>query len=255
MLGARADRRIAARVDVTDRASVDAMVAACVAKFGRVDGLVNNAALYATLKGGRFDQIPEADWDAAMNVNVELLLRTTGDDRHRAMLREIRHASDRSAALTKQLLAFARRQLIEPKIVDPNQLVGRVEGLQVTSRRSSGAVQAKNLDVPAIGRELGVTHVLEGTVRSALDRLRVSVTLSGAADGFQIWSVVLAYPMAMIAVGFHLRHGMWSALTTLGANTSSLARQRLNVLAYAVAGVVTIGFLLPPYAILFGFVS
>jgi succinate dehydrogenase / fumarate reductase cytochrome b subunit len=74
-------------------------------------------------------------------------------------------------------------------------------------------------------------------------------------NGFQIWSVVLAYTIAMIAVGFHLRHGMWSALTTLGANTSSLARQRLNVLAYAVAGVVTVGFLLPPYAILFGFVS
>jgi succinate dehydrogenase / fumarate reductase cytochrome b subunit len=74
-------------------------------------------------------------------------------------------------------------------------------------------------------------------------------------NGFQIWSVVLAYTIAMIAVGFHLRHGMWSALTTLGANTSSLARQRLNLLAYAVAGVVTIGFLLPPFAILFGFVS
>jgi succinate dehydrogenase cytochrome b subunit len=74
-------------------------------------------------------------------------------------------------------------------------------------------------------------------------------------NGFQIWSVVLAYTIAVIAVGFHLRHGMWSALTTLGANTSSLARQRLNMLAYAVAGVVTVGFLLPPFAILLGFVS
>jgi succinate dehydrogenase / fumarate reductase cytochrome b subunit len=74
-------------------------------------------------------------------------------------------------------------------------------------------------------------------------------------NGFQIWWVVLAYTIAMIAVGFHLRHGMWSALTTLGANTSSLARQRLNILAYAVAGVLTVGFLLPPFAILFGFVS
>ena len=74
-------------------------------------------------------------------------------------------------------------------------------------------------------------------------------------NGFQIWSVVLAYTIAMIAVGFHVRHGTWSALTTLGANTSSLARQRLNVIAYVVAAVVTIGFLLPPFAILFGFVS
>jgi succinate dehydrogenase / fumarate reductase cytochrome b subunit len=74
-------------------------------------------------------------------------------------------------------------------------------------------------------------------------------------NGFQIWSVVLAYTIAVIAVGFHIRHGIWSALTTLGANTSSLARQRLNVLAYAVAGVLTVGFLLPPFAILFGFVG
>jgi succinate dehydrogenase / fumarate reductase, cytochrome b subunit len=67
--------------------------------------------------------------------------------------------------------------------------------------------------------------------------------------------VVLLYTVAMIAVGFHLRHGTWSALTTLGANVSSLARSRLNLLAYVVAGVVTIGFLLPPYAIVFGLVD
>ena len=74
-------------------------------------------------------------------------------------------------------------------------------------------------------------------------------------NGFQIWWVVLAYTIAMLAVGFHLRHGVWSALTTLGANTSRVARRRLNLLAYAVAGIVTIGFLLPPYAILFGLVK
>jgi succinate dehydrogenase / fumarate reductase cytochrome b subunit len=74
-------------------------------------------------------------------------------------------------------------------------------------------------------------------------------------NGFQIWSVVLIYTVAMVAVGFHLRHGIWSALSTLGANVSSLARRRLNLLAYAVAGAVTIGFLLPPYAIVFGLVD
>ncbi len=73
-------------------------------------------------------------------------------------------------------------------------------------------------------------------------------------NGFRIWWVVIVYTIAMVAVGFHLRHGTWSALTTLGANVSSLARRRLNLLAYAVAGLVTIGFLLPPYAIVFGFV-
>jgi succinate dehydrogenase / fumarate reductase, cytochrome b subunit len=74
-------------------------------------------------------------------------------------------------------------------------------------------------------------------------------------NGFQIWWVVLSYTVAVIAVGFHLRHGIWSALTTLGANTSRMARRRLNGLAHLVAGVVTIGFLLPPYSVLFGWVS
>jgi succinate dehydrogenase / fumarate reductase cytochrome b subunit len=74
-------------------------------------------------------------------------------------------------------------------------------------------------------------------------------------NGFQIWSVVLVYTIAVIAVGLHVRHGTWSALATLGANTSSLARRRLNGLAYLVAGLLTIAFLLPPFAILFGFVS
>jgi succinate dehydrogenase cytochrome b subunit len=74
-------------------------------------------------------------------------------------------------------------------------------------------------------------------------------------NGFQIWSVVLAYTIAVLAVGFHVRHGTWSALTTLGANTSSLARRRLNVAAVIVAGVIAVGFLLPPFAILFGFVT
>lgn len=74
-------------------------------------------------------------------------------------------------------------------------------------------------------------------------------------NGFSIWWVVLSYTIAMIAVAFHLRHGMWSAMTTLGANTSEVARRRLNALAYAVAGVITVGFLLPPFSILFGLVT
>ena len=74
-------------------------------------------------------------------------------------------------------------------------------------------------------------------------------------NGFQVPWVVISYTIAMLAVGFHLRHGTWSALTTLGLNTSPVARRRLNTLAYAVAGIVTVGFLLPPFAILFGLVK
>jgi len=62
---------IAAKLDVGNAASALAMAESTTNAFGRIDGLVNNAALYATLRGGRFDSIAEADWDAVMAINVK----------------------------------------------------------------------------------------------------------------------------------------------------------------------------------------
>lgn len=74
-------------------------------------------------------------------------------------------------------------------------------------------------------------------------------------NGFEIWWVVLSYTIALLAVAFHLRHGVWAAMASLGANTSQRRRRQLNVLATLVAAVVTVGFLIPPFAILFGLVG
>ena len=57
-------------LDVTDRASCESAVAATVDRFGRLDGLVNNAALYATLSMTAFDRLADDEWEAAMDVNV-----------------------------------------------------------------------------------------------------------------------------------------------------------------------------------------
>jgi 3-oxoacyl-[acyl-carrier protein] reductase len=62
---------VAVRLEVTDVASAQAMINAGISAFGRLDGLVNNAALYGALHGGRFDAIDEAEWDACMAVNVK----------------------------------------------------------------------------------------------------------------------------------------------------------------------------------------
>ncbi|HET8997013.1 MAG TPA: SDR family oxidoreductase [Acetobacteraceae bacterium] len=62
---------LAVRLDVTDIASADAMAELAMEAFGRIDALINNAALYGSLRGGRFNTIAEADWDAAMAVNVK----------------------------------------------------------------------------------------------------------------------------------------------------------------------------------------
>jgi 3-oxoacyl-[acyl-carrier protein] reductase len=62
---------VSVKLDVADMGSCQAMVDAALHAYGRIDGLVNNAALYGSLRGGRFNQIPEQDWDAAMTVNVK----------------------------------------------------------------------------------------------------------------------------------------------------------------------------------------
>ena len=58
-------------VDVTRGDSAEALAARTVEAFGRIDVLINNAALYGALHGGRFDQLDEAEWDSCMAVNVK----------------------------------------------------------------------------------------------------------------------------------------------------------------------------------------
>jgi NAD(P)-dependent dehydrogenase (short-subunit alcohol dehydrogenase family) len=66
-----AGRTLGIRTDVSDIGAVQAMVDAAVTRFGRIDVLVNNAAVFATLKPQAFDAIPEAEWDRVMAVNVK----------------------------------------------------------------------------------------------------------------------------------------------------------------------------------------
>lgn len=66
---------IAVSLDVRDQASCDAMAELAMAEFGRIDVLVNNAALYGSLKGGRFESLATDEWDACMDVNVNGIWR------------------------------------------------------------------------------------------------------------------------------------------------------------------------------------
>ena len=61
----------AVRTDVASATAVEAMVAETVQRFGRVDILVNNAAVFAGLIPTPFEQIAEAEWDRLMAVNVK----------------------------------------------------------------------------------------------------------------------------------------------------------------------------------------
>ena len=66
--------------------------------------------------------------------------------------------------------------------------LAQVEGLRVAARASCFAFKGRREDLRAIGEKLDVTTVLEGTVRRAGPRLRITVQLANAADGYQLWS-------------------------------------------------------------------
>jgi TolB-like protein/Tfp pilus assembly protein PilF len=64
----------------------------------------------------------------------------------------------------------------------------KLPGLRVPARTSSFSFKDKSATVGEIGRALGVTHVLEGSVRKSGERLRVTAQLVRADDGFHEWS-------------------------------------------------------------------
>jgi adenylate cyclase len=64
----------------------------------------------------------------------------------------------------------------------------KVEGLQVIARTSSFSFKGKNEDVRQIGTTLGVSTILEGSVRKAGQKVRITAQLINTADGYHIWS-------------------------------------------------------------------
>ena len=66
--------------------------------------------------------------------------------------------------------------------------LAHVEGLRVPGRTSSFWFKGKNVELGEIGRKLNVSHVLEGSVRRAGTRLRVTAQIVSVADGYHLWS-------------------------------------------------------------------
>ena len=74
-------------------------------------------------------------------------------------------------------------------------------------------------------------------------------------DSFQTWWLTVIYLVAMVALGMHLRHGVWSAAQTLGLTNNARARRNANVLGVLLAVVIAGGFSLVPIFILLGVIS
>jgi TolB-like protein/tetratricopeptide (TPR) repeat protein len=66
--------------------------------------------------------------------------------------------------------------------------LSRVEGLKVTGRASSFWFKGRRADPPEIAQKLGVTHLLEGSVRRSGSKIRIDAEVIRAADGSRIWA-------------------------------------------------------------------
>jgi serine/threonine protein kinase/Tfp pilus assembly protein PilF len=66
--------------------------------------------------------------------------------------------------------------------------LAHIQGLRVVARTSAFALRNMNIDIREVGRLLSVKAVLEGSVRKAGDRLRVTAQLINVEDGFHLWS-------------------------------------------------------------------
>jgi NAD(P)-dependent dehydrogenase (short-subunit alcohol dehydrogenase family) len=69
-IAARDGRAMAVQVDVGDPASIQKMVDTVVAEHGRIDVLINNAGIFASLAKRKFELIPQEEWDLVMRVNI-----------------------------------------------------------------------------------------------------------------------------------------------------------------------------------------
>ena len=80
--------------------------------------------------------------------------------------------------------AYIARGMTEELI---DRLAG-VDGLEVMGRRSGDVALGTGWDIPRIGRKVGVSKVIEGSVRRSGERVRVTIQLINAANGFHEWS-------------------------------------------------------------------
>jgi serine/threonine protein kinase/Flp pilus assembly protein TadD len=134
--------------------------------------------------GSCLDKDPQRRWQSAAELR-------RGLENLRSDLDEETHSLDRSVAvLPFHDMSPDRDQdyLCEGIAEEIMIALGKVRGLRVVSRTAAFRFKSKEADVEEVGEKLGVSTLLNGSVRKSGDHLRISVELIDAADGFRLWS-------------------------------------------------------------------
>ncbi len=113
-------------------------------------------------------------------------------------------------------------------------LLAKIPGLRVIARTSAFAFKGKHEDVRKIALALGVTNVLEGSVRKAGSRIRVTAQLISAVDGSHLWSERYDRELAdVFAVQDEIAIAITAAFQmTLSAASTPLRKHTPNLPAY-----------------------
>ena len=67
-------------------------------------------------------------------------------------------------------------------------MLAKIKDLKVAGRTSSFYYKGRDIDLREIGRQLNVSHVLEGSVRKSGNQVRITAQLVSVADGYHLWS-------------------------------------------------------------------
>ena len=98
-----------------------------------------------------------------------------------------------------------------------------------------------------------VWHILDLTTGTVNPLPGETSAYAKLVASFDRWYVSLFYILAVVALGFHIRHGLWSAIQTFGAN-SAMKQNALKTFAFVFAAAITIGFAIVPLAVMTGLV-
>ncbi len=127
---------------------------------------------------------PSERWSSAAELHRSL-------ENLRSDLSEETHSLDRSVAVLpfRDMSPDHDQDYLCEGIAEEIMIaLGKVRGLRVVSRSSAFRFRSEDSDVTEVGEKLGVSTLLDGSVRKAGNRLRISVELIDAADGFRLWS-------------------------------------------------------------------
>jgi succinate dehydrogenase / fumarate reductase, cytochrome b subunit len=99
-----------------------------------------------------------------------------------------------------------------------------------------------------------VYHLLDFTTGTVHPQFDAHDVYRNVITGFRVWPVALFYIIAMVALAFHLWHGVWSMFQTLGL-INPKSDQLIHRLAAIATLAIAIGFISVPMAVLAGLIS